>query len=610
MAGVQRWLLPALALLLLLPSPALAGDHWKPTGELIVRLEGAERPSTERLERLASTDGVTGLSPLAGQWPLYRLALEAGRDLHSVASALERQPDIAWAEPDRWVELVPLGAPLDDTYWDELWHLENLGSLSNSMAGVDVHAVPAWDWATGDGIIVSVNDGGVDPSHPDLKQIEGIDVIDNDSDASPLLSTDSPAHGTAVSGLIAAIGNNGIGVAGVAWEATILPVRMIGAPATLGDLHDAFTLAVDRGASVINNSWGYRVDDCGPVSNSEIINDALSYATELGREGRGTSVVFAMGNENCHDQVQPMLEHPAAIGVGAINRSGVLHGYSNTGSNVDLVAPSGSLRSTDIVGPDGMNGLTEDYTDSMGGTSGACPLVSGVIALMYEANPRLTADEVQQVLCVTSDRVNLVEAAYDDAGWSDTYGCGRVDAAAAVSAVYNQSPPAPIVLAPADGEAVAPDRLEASWAAVADPDGEAISYALELRPEGFDDEGGDDDDDSAAEVPEVLAFDNIQDTWFVLEDAELSLGAWELQVWAVDSWGRGDASEIVEFEVAPPEEAPPEDLDPEDEQLSGQGCSCSGAAALGASPDAGTSLLLILALTALGRRRGPPQGAA
>jgi len=536
--------------------------------------------------------------------------LDEGQDPLAVSGLLARHADVRWAEPDRWLELVPHGAPLNDTYWDQLWHLENRGELNNSMAGADVHAVPAWEYATGAGILAAVIDGGVDPTQPDLLQDIGIDVIDDDNDASPLLSTSSPAHGTAVSGLIGAIGNNGIGVAGVAWQATILPVRLLGGDSNISDTYDAFALSTDRGAAVINNSWGYKVEDCADVSPSQTINEALDYAHLTGRGGLGTSITFSMGNESCHNQVQPILAHPASIGVGAINKAGNLHGYSNTGSDTDIVAPSTGLRTTDIVGPEGMNGLTEDYTNSMGGTSGACPLVSGVIALMYDANPRLRADEVQEVLCLTADRVNHEAAQYNELGWSDTYGCGRVDAAAAVAAVYNRAPEAPLLLQPEEGSTLSADEVIASWEHAVDADEDPLRYRLLFRAqtpeaEGDDDDSAGDDDDSATsepEPPEDVSFDNLRNSWWPLDRDDLSPGIWEVQVWASDAWGLGAGSAIHSFEVVAAEPPAPDAEDPpEDEEGAGCSCTSEGQAAL-------TLLPLLLCPLGFRRRRSKTPG--
>jgi len=466
------------------------------------------------------------------------------------------------------------------------------------MVGADVNAIPAWSHATGLGVKVAVIDGGFDPTHPDLLQEPGIDPIDDDTDASPTEGQDSPAHGTAVAGLASAIGNNELGVAGVAWQSSVIPVRLVGGGGTLADSYDAFALSVDQGAAVINNSWGYRTEDCAGIGSNPTMTDAISYAEEVGRGGLGTSVTFSMGNMACHNQAQPLLGHPASIGVGAINRRGNLHSYSNTGFDTDIVAPSTGLRTTDITGPVGMNGLGEDYTDAMGGTSGSCPLVSGVIALMYEANPRLTAAEVRQILCTTADRVNPDVALYDVTGWSDTYGCGRVDAGAAVAAVVNTAPDAPVFLTPEEGEAVEAGEFTLRWTVREDPDGEVLGFDLELRPLTLE-APGDDDDDSAEEAPEPapLLYEDLTNPERRPRASDLPVGSWEAQVWARDAWGRGEGSALLFLEVLP---APAEEeliSNEEEGEDAGQGCSCSD------SSPAIIALLLGLPLPGLARRR-------
>ena len=252
----------------------------------------------------------------------------------------------------------------------------------------------------------------------------------------------------------------------------------------------------------------------------------MEYARTEGRGGLGASVVFSMGNGSCDYREQPILEQPGVIAVGAVSDRGTKWNYSNVGSDLDIVAPSGSayaggekLRSTDLLGDRGMGPLSgdHDYTDAMAGTSGSAPLVSGVIALMYGANPRLSEAEVREVLCLTADRIQLVDAEYDASGWSDRYGCGNVDAAAAVAAVYNLGPPdPPVILAPLEQQEVS-GELVVSWLPAADPDDDPVSYRLELffsdggllsddddsaqdEDEDDDDDGDDDDDDDSAEV--------------------------------------------------------------------------------------------------------------
>ena len=140
---VRTWLSLLLILSWALPSLASAEEAWRPTGDLILRFEGDNRPNQARLDRLRRTQGVTDVAPMAGSWPLYLLSLTPTANPTAVGEALTRLSDVRWVEQERWLDLIPHGAPLNDPYWDQLWHLENRGDLNNSMAGVDVNAVPA-----------------------------------------------------------------------------------------------------------------------------------------------------------------------------------------------------------------------------------------------------------------------------------------------------------------------------------------------------------------------------------------------------------------------------------------------------------------------------------
>ncbi len=511
-------------------SPAEAGEHGELTGDVLLRLVDGGAGGELMLRRLSDDSRVAEIERRAGKWPVYTLVLADGQDPVKLATELALHPAVRWAEADRWLQRIPHGGVLNDPYWEQLWHLENTGQFSGALPGIDVHAVPAWDFHRGAGVVVAVLDSGVEVGHPDLDLVPGIDILDDDEDASPDEGEDGNPHGTAVSGLIAAIGNNELGVAGVAWEAQILPVRLIGGPTTLGDHWDSFAIPTDRGAAVLNNSWGFASADpeepCGPGPDGPGITDPVEYARTEGRGGLGASVVFSMGNGSCDYREQPILEQPGVIAVGAVSDRGTKWNYSNVGSDLDIVAPSGSayaggekLRSTDLLGDRGMGPLSgdHDYTDAMAGTSGSAPLVSGVIALMYGANPRLSEAEVREVLCLTADRIQLVDAEYDASGWSDRYGCGNVDAAAAVAAVYNLGPPdPPVILAPLEQQEVS-GELVVSWLPAADPDDDPVSYRLELffsdggllsddddsaqdEDEDDDDDGDDDDDDDSAEV--------------------------------------------------------------------------------------------------------------
>jgi len=617
---IAPFLLLAVLVVGLVPALANAQKHGELTGDVLLRLGDEALANEVLLDLLQEDRRVEQVVRRPGKWPVYSLVLIEGQDPVKLAGQLNEESAVRWAEPDRWLVRIPHGTPLDDPYWDQLWHLENTGQFAGALPGVDVHAVPAWAWSTGQGVTVAVLDSGVESSHPDLVVVEGIDVIDDDTDASPAEGEDGNPHGTAVSGLIAAIGNNGIGVAGVAWDAQIFPVRLIGGPTTTTAHWDAFVVPTDRGVAVINNSWGFASSDeddpCGPGPGGESITDPVEYARVEGRDGLGTSVVFSMGNGGCDDRDQPILEPEGVIAVGAVNDRGQKWGYSNTGPDLDLVTPSGDaygtngqqLRTTDLLGDRGMNGLGEDndYTPRMGGTSGSAPLLSGVLALMYAANARLTESGAREILCLTADRLQVSDAGYDSEGWSERYGCGNVDAAAAVAAVYDEGEPtAPIVLEPGDGEKVQ-DDLVLRWRSD-DPDREQLSYRVELfLLEGVGEDSGDDsadDDDSAAEsAPSRWTFEDVTQTSLDLSeyiDVGKDYGLWIL---ASDAWGAGERSETHAFYVREAQVAG---------GIEGSGCTCSSTM-LQAGPMNRWHWLVLLVLSGVMRRRacGPCLGSA
>lgn len=384
---------------------------------------------------------------------------------------------------------------------------------------------------------VAVIDSGVDRAHPDLRVADtGFDIFDNDDDASPVWSQDGANHGTAVAGLAAAIGGNGRGVVGVAPAAEVLPVRAVGTDLTLFGVYSAFAFATDAGAVVLNNSWGFGDDACGGIDDYEVLRDAMEYPRLEGRGGLGAVVVFASGNSDCDIAGVPMLGLPGVIAVGATSDRDRRVGYSNFGTFLDVMAPSGgagaSLVTTDGSGELGWNDLDDlDTTASMSGTSGAAPIVAGVVALMIAANPRLPEERVRAILCDTALRVAPDDADYDATGWSALYGCGRVDAGAAVAASADTLP------VPArwldDAEVVVGPSVGLRWEQTADPDGDALRFELEL-----------DGPDGITLVPLEA------DRW----RGALAAGDWSAVVHTVDRWGRAASSIPRSFKVVLPEE--------------------------------------------------------
>jgi len=291
----------------------------------------------------------------------------------------------------------------------------------NDAANTDIDAPQAWARTTGSSsIIVAVLDTGIDLSNPAFAgriwtnpnpsadtaypgDVHGWNFVANDADVQ-----DDNDHGTHVAGILAATGNNGIGVAGVDWNAQIMPLKVLDAngDGTDAEIVSAIDFAVQHGARVINASWGG-----GPYSQA--VADAISYAGS-----QGVVFVTAADNNGTNDDTAPFYpasyDLPNEIAVAAVNQAGGLASFSNFGvHSVALAAPGVNILSTV---PGGYAYMT--------GTSMATPYVSGVVALVAGLHPSDTAAQlVQQVLSTTKPLASL-------AGKTATGGI--VDAARAV----------------------------------------------------------------------------------------------------------------------------------------------------------------------------------
>ncbi len=368
------------------------------------------------------------------------------------ADLVARDPNVEYAEPD--LIMQKMFTPNDPRY-NEQWH------YYEATAGLRLPA--AWDKSTGTGVNVAVIDTGYRP-HADLSGqiLQGYDFISTaaiandgngrDSDASDTgdaivageCGTGSPAqdqssswHGTHVAGTIAAKTNNGVGVAGVAYNARIVPVRVLGkCGGYTSDIADAIIWASGGAVSgapananparVINMSLGGG-GACGTTTQTAI-NSARS---------RGTVVVVAAGNENTNASNSNPANCSGVITVAAVNRSGGRAWYSNYGAVVDVAAPGGdtSVTANGILST--LNaGATAPGADSYAfyqGTSMATPHVAGVVALMLSKNPNLTPDEVE---------AKLKSSARAFPATCTSCGAGIVDASAAVDAAAGTVAPA------------------------------------------------------------------------------------------------------------------------------------------------------------------------
>ena len=344
--------------------------------------------------------------------------------------AMRKRKDVLYAEPNylRRALLVP-----NDSRFSEQWHYPLI-----NLPG-------AWDITTGsNAVIVAVVDTGVLLNHPDLQGqlVEGYDFIslldysrDGDGrDDDPNDPGDSPTggssfHGTHVAGTIAARTNNSLGVAGVAWDARIMPLRVLGSGG-VGTSYDIMQAL--RYAAGFSNDSG-RV----PAKRADIINLSLGGPASSNHErdvyqqvyDAGVLVVAAAGNENSSAASYPA-GYDAVISVSAVDRNKALSSYSNFGSTIDLAAPGGDRNNGVLSTRGNDSGTALVYTyDQVAGTSMAAPHVSGVLALMKAVYPALTPIQLEQMLAC-----GLLTEDIGDAGRDNSFGFGLIDAEKTVSA--------------------------------------------------------------------------------------------------------------------------------------------------------------------------------
>ena len=335
----------------------------------------------------------------------------------------------------------------NDPLFSQQWHLLNTGQLGGTP-GMDLNVVKVWQEFTGAGVTVGVFEGGgVEYTHPDLinnyDTTIDYDVVGRDGDPFPSLEE---SHATSVAGIIAAEANNGIGGVGVAHGATLASFRFAydNLVSPVGDFR------YYKDVDVANNSWGFIfqfADNFYHDPQFRSAKNAILDGVKLGRNGLGTAIVFAggnsreeWGNTNYHNFKNSI--HVTAVG--ALTNKGKASSYSTPGASI-LVSAFGSGDPGSIVTTDrtGSNGYSSgDYTKTFNGTSAAVPQVSGVVALMLEANPNLGYRDIQEILAYSARQNDPTSTGwkFNGAGnWnggglhvSHDYGFGLVDALAAV----------------------------------------------------------------------------------------------------------------------------------------------------------------------------------
>jgi subtilisin-like proprotein convertase family protein/Ca2+-binding RTX toxin-like protein len=337
--------------------------------------------------------------------------------------------------------LVRFGGLATEPAAIDQWHLRNTGQFGGTP-GIDINVVPVWPDYTGRGVKIGIIDDGFDLTHPDLAANfkGGWDSVDGD--ATPAAGPND-WHGTAVAGVLGA-DDNGTGLLGVAHDADLYGFRI--SFDLVANALPALLDALGRQAAmdVSNNSWGFVVpfDDNFTQPEAAPVAQALMGAAQAGRGGLGTVWVFAAGNERAygdsvnHHNIQ---NSRYVITVGAVDASGHFDADSTPGAALLVSAPGTSVLTTDVVGAGGYD-LGDTVVET--GTSLAAPMVSGVVALMLEANAGLGFRDVQAILAASARPIDTADPGWTTNGasswngggyrFSNDYGFGLVDAKAAV----------------------------------------------------------------------------------------------------------------------------------------------------------------------------------
>ncbi len=328
------------------------------------------------------------------------------------------------------------------------WHLNNTGQ-DGGIAGEDVHAFPAWFFTRGAGTRVAVIDDALDVLHEDLfaniVPLASYSYRPGSAGSSyPLPCSGYEVHGTAVAGLVAARAGNAVGGVGAAPEANIVGYNAL-VTHFEADLADALTRDLERNA-VYHNSWG-APDNGSPNPVSSVIKMAIEDGITSGRNGKGAVYVFAGGNGGCYARtnggecqhettgLDGYLNQLGVMAIGSVDHQGKKPYFAEPGANLLVCAPTGNSAGTSSITT---TSAQNSYRSDFSGASASAPTVSGVVALMLSANPRLSWRDVRLILAQTARQNDLA-----DAGWmsgpasrayNHKYGFGVVDAAAAVSA--------------------------------------------------------------------------------------------------------------------------------------------------------------------------------
>ena len=380
-------------------------------GELLVRFRNGV--SEKDKETIAATHGGRRKKQLNGDSGFEKLELGPGRDAKTAGLQLMLNPQVQFAEPNFLIakeDVTP-----NDPKFKQQWALENSGQ-DGGQFGSDIKAATAWETTTGaPSTVIAVVDSGIDFTHPDLTNnlwtnprpsadgdLHGWDFVANNSEI-----TDEQGHGTAVAGIIAAEGNNGLGVTGVMWSASLMSLRVLDNTGTgdVGNAVEAIDYAIAHGAHVINLSWG-------TTGESLVLKEAIERALR-----RNVVVVCSSGNGG--QDLDTNQYYPASFGlkdlivVGATDNHDQPVSWSNWGARkVTIAAPGANILTTQRGG--GYWTVT--------GTSVAAPVVTGIAGLLKTIHPAANTAFISRAISSGARQVVSLSGKVSSGGVADAAG--------------------------------------------------------------------------------------------------------------------------------------------------------------------------------------------
>ena len=358
--------------------------------------------------------------PLMPDWYILSVTPESEKSPLQCANELSESGMFSASVPDLCSEVV---ACSNDPLFNAQWGLEN---QNTGYSNIDISASSAWVHATGKFVKIAIFDGGVDTTHIDLVHNLSYLRYDAETGTSPSRYYQYKDHATHCAGIAAAEKDNEIQIAGVAPDATIVPISINFSNTSNFHLKaaDGIMWACQHGVDIISNSWHRE-------TKNPALDIAIDYAIKYGRQDKGCIMVFASGNYVNDWSLDTDVSYPAncndtILVVGAIDNHGARWVNSKYGPELDLVAPGVEIIST----------LPNDSSGMKTGTSMACPHVAGVAALILELNPELTVSEVNSIICSQAKKIPGVSfnVTKTDGTWNNEYGYGLVDAYSSVQA--------------------------------------------------------------------------------------------------------------------------------------------------------------------------------